>query len=156
MNIFGEIERLITEHGSASILRERLELAKEQYSALEKKVTKLRSENDNLRLKLKQSQQQIEELNKSLSSASEKSSDFDDTTHKILKTFFNHTDDISVDEAAGYVGIEGAIAQYHFDLLIEADFVIPTKMGFNGWAGSSPTMYGITAKGRKYVVKNKI
>lgn len=82
--------------------------------------------------------------------------DFDDTTHKILKTFFNHTDDISVDEAAGYVGIERAIAQYHFDLLIEAGFIIQTKMGFNGWAGSSPTMYGITAKGRKYVVKNKI
>ena len=156
MNIFGEIERLITEHGSATILRQRLELAKEQYSALENKVTELRSENDNLRLQLQQSQQQIEELNKSLPSASEKRSDFDDTTHKILKTFFNRSDNICVDEAAEYVGIDRAIARYHFDLLMEADFIILTRMGSEGWDGSSPAMYGITAKGRKYVVKNKI
>ncbi len=34
-----EIERLITEHGSAAILKERLALASDQYSALEKKFT---------------------------------------------------------------------------------------------------------------------
>lgn len=156
MNIFGDIERLITEHGSAGILRERLELAKEEYSALEKKVTQLQSDNDSLRVQLQQSQQQIEELKKSLPSASDKPSDFDDTTHKILKTFFNRSDNISVDEAAGYVGIDRAIAKYHFDLLMEADFIMQTRMACEGWAASSPPMYGITAKGRKYVVKNKI
>jgi len=41
MGIFQDIERLITEHGSAAILRERLSLAADQYSALEKKVTEL-------------------------------------------------------------------------------------------------------------------
>jgi len=36
MSIFDSIEKLITEHGSAAILRERLEKAKEQYALLEK------------------------------------------------------------------------------------------------------------------------
>lgn len=39
-----EIERLITEHGSAAILRERLAFAAEQYAALEKKVSDLQAQ----------------------------------------------------------------------------------------------------------------
>ena len=38
MNPFEAMEKLITERGSAEILKVRLELAKEQYDALEKKV----------------------------------------------------------------------------------------------------------------------
>jgi hypothetical protein len=48
MGIFQDIERLITEHGSAAILRERLTLAAEQYAALEKKVVELQAENERL------------------------------------------------------------------------------------------------------------
>lgn len=36
MDIFGGIEKLITEHGSAAILRERISLAAQQYTILEK------------------------------------------------------------------------------------------------------------------------
>ena len=38
MGILDGIEKLITEHGSAAILREQLELAKQQFSALERQV----------------------------------------------------------------------------------------------------------------------
>lgn len=48
MGIFQDIERLITEHGSAAILRERLALAAEQYATLEKKVVELQAENARL------------------------------------------------------------------------------------------------------------
>jgi len=48
--LFGEIERLITEHGSATVLSERLALAKDQYSSLEKENLVLKTENDRLRL----------------------------------------------------------------------------------------------------------
>lgn len=48
MGIFQDIERLITEHGSAAILRERLVLAAEQYVALQKKVVELQAENERL------------------------------------------------------------------------------------------------------------
>jgi hypothetical protein len=38
MSVFDSIEKLITEHGSAAILREHLALAKSQYDALERQV----------------------------------------------------------------------------------------------------------------------
>lgn len=44
MSIFTEIERLITEHGSAAILKERVALAREQNEALAKKVGQLEAE----------------------------------------------------------------------------------------------------------------
>lgn len=55
--ILGEIEKLITEYGSATILKERIGLAKDQYSALEKELSASKAreselQTQNLRLKL--------------------------------------------------------------------------------------------------------
>jgi hypothetical protein len=63
----GEIERLINEHGSAAILKERLALAADQYSALEKKVLQLEAENERLRLDLEECQKQRRALDEKLS-----------------------------------------------------------------------------------------
>jgi hypothetical protein len=55
--VLGEIEKLINEHGSATILKERIGLAQDQYSALEKELAASKArekefETENLRLKL--------------------------------------------------------------------------------------------------------
>jgi hypothetical protein len=60
--VLAEIERLITEHGSAAILRERLALASDQYSALEKKVKDFQSENVRLASENEQMKEQIRNL----------------------------------------------------------------------------------------------
>jgi predicted RNA-binding Zn-ribbon protein involved in translation (DUF1610 family) len=60
-----DIERLITEHGSAAILRERLSLAAEQYAALERKVAELESENTKLNSENSELQQQVRNLKNS-------------------------------------------------------------------------------------------
>src|SRR3970282_1398687 len=72
--ILSDIERLINEHGSAVILKERLALAAEQYVSLEKKLSasairekQLQSENKSLRLDLDQAQIKIRDLEKQLS-----------------------------------------------------------------------------------------
>ncbi|MBI3899134.1 MAG: hypothetical protein HY308_12680 [Gammaproteobacteria bacterium] len=67
-----EIERLITEHGSAAILKERIALANDKYTALEQKLSVcdaankgLRSEIETLRLdngKLKERVMALEEV----------------------------------------------------------------------------------------------
>jgi hypothetical protein len=44
-----EIERLITEHGSAAVLRERLALANDRFVNLERQVSELEQENAGLR-----------------------------------------------------------------------------------------------------------
>lgn len=74
MGIFQDIERLITEHGSASILRERLALAAEQYAALEKQnaalkeaETNLKAENKRLNLDLEECKKQRRALEEKLS-----------------------------------------------------------------------------------------
>lgn len=156
MTIFGEIERLITEHGSASILRERLALAADQHAVLEKKVSELQSDNDNLRAQLKQSQNENEKLKEFVASRTDKPNDFEETTHRILKIFFDRSEDVSVDQVAQQIGVEQGMVEYHFDLIREGGFIIQTRVGIETLDGSSPPMYGITPEGRKYVVKNKI
>jgi hypothetical protein len=47
--VFSEIEKLITEHGSAVILRERLAFLKDQFDALEKEAKQLRDDNKTLK-----------------------------------------------------------------------------------------------------------
>jgi predicted RNA-binding Zn-ribbon protein involved in translation (DUF1610 family) len=56
MDIFGGIEKLITEHGSAAILRERIDLAAQQYAILERenaslklRISTLEAENNSLK-----------------------------------------------------------------------------------------------------------
>ncbi len=51
MNIFSEIDRLITEHASAAVLRERVALVKEQNDSLQKKVAELEMEVTALKIK---------------------------------------------------------------------------------------------------------
>ena len=65
--ILSEIERLINEHGSAAILKERLALASDQYSALQKQADKFQSENERLHLDLEECQKQRRTLEEELS-----------------------------------------------------------------------------------------
>ncbi len=67
--VLAEIERLITEHGSAAILRERLALAAEQYSALEKKVVELQAENKHLKSENSKLQEQVRQSRCEISTA---------------------------------------------------------------------------------------
>ena len=48
MGFLDSIERLINEHGSAVVLRERILLANDQYAQLERKVAELQSQNERL------------------------------------------------------------------------------------------------------------
>ena len=62
MSLFDDFEKLINEHGSANIFRERLLLAEDKYSALEKKAGELKTENKILQKQLEESRQEIENL----------------------------------------------------------------------------------------------
>ena len=81
MGIFDSIEKLINEHGSATILKERIDLAKDKYllledkneslldkiNILESKVEILDSENQTLHLNLIQAEDKVRKLNKKIS-----------------------------------------------------------------------------------------
>ncbi len=74
MKLFGSIEKLINEHGSATILKERMALANDKYLFLEDKVIVLEDkiktlglENETLRFNLAQAEDEVRQLNKKIS-----------------------------------------------------------------------------------------
>jgi DNA-directed RNA polymerase subunit RPC12/RpoP len=67
MGLLDGIEKLITEHGSAVVLRERIALAREQYAVLEKKVSALQTENDSLKFSNGKLEERVRDLEQQLS-----------------------------------------------------------------------------------------
>ena len=77
MGFLEGIEKLITEHGSAAILKERLLLVADQYAALEKalaaseaKAKDVLTQKEHLELELRQAKEEIQGLKDSLSHGS--------------------------------------------------------------------------------------
>lgn len=62
--LFTPIEKLITEHGSASILREHINLLKENFSVLEKENISLKEKYKNCKSQLNNATKEIESLKK--------------------------------------------------------------------------------------------
>ena len=60
--LFAPLERLINEHGSAAILRERLELVKAKMADYERREGQLESENAQLKAKLEEAERQLGRL----------------------------------------------------------------------------------------------
>ncbi|MDQ6959283.1 MAG: hypothetical protein Q9M24_09265 [Mariprofundaceae bacterium] len=50
MGLLDGFEKLINEHGSSTILRERISLINDKYATLEKKVSEIQTENERLKL----------------------------------------------------------------------------------------------------------
>jgi hypothetical protein len=83
--------------------------------------------------------------------------DFDEMTEKILKIFFELSDNIPVDLVTTRLGIKEGIARYHFDVLRKQNFIDETGGGVvTNLEGYIPPRYGLTSTGRAYVVKNKL
>lgn len=87
MGFLDGIEKLINEHGSATILKERITLANDKYAALEQKfseselsVKKSESENEALRLDNSKLQEQLCSLKKELSEISNHPFKFDESS----------------------------------------------------------------------------
>jgi uncharacterized protein involved in exopolysaccharide biosynthesis len=71
ISLFGNIEKLITEHGSAAVLRERITLAQEKYAALERKLADAKEEHAKELKQLKAAHaKEVEELKSSLAAES--------------------------------------------------------------------------------------
>ncbi|MFH2121096.1 MAG: hypothetical protein ABIJ25_11970 [Pseudomonadota bacterium] len=67
MRLLDGFEKLINEHGSAVILKERIALANDKYAILEKKISVLEAENERLKLDNEECQKQRRALEEKLS-----------------------------------------------------------------------------------------
>jgi hypothetical protein len=77
----------------------------------------------------------------------------DEISFKFLNLLFDH-DELSTEEVAASLGISKGMAEYHRDLLSQANMIQQTRVGVITSFESTPTAYGILPKGREYVVKN--
>ena len=126
MGLLDGFEKLITEHGSAVILKERIALANDKYAALEQKLAdselrakNLESDNQALRSDLQEAKVEIQNLKK----LSEKShSDrLDETKEKILALLA--TQDSFENNIVQALGISAQVAKFHLQDLSEMQFI---------------------------------
>lgn len=130
MTILGDIERLINEHGSAAVLRERLALAKDEHAALEKKVATfqeenatLKSENQHLELDNYKLKEKIGNLEKQLAEIQGKASEVDKVKEGFLAVLSKISDDISTEELASIAKMSVEAAKFHLVDLKEMGFI---------------------------------
>lgn len=161
------LEKLINEHGSSAILRERLKLFSDQYSALEKensdlktKISVLEKCNKKLESQLDQAKQEIQRLNEVINTLAKKEDSTDklnEIQSQILQYFFKANSGMTVDHIASTFSIEIGNSQYHLDALINKKLIATSSSTIgNVWSDvptPSCTHYAITQSGRKYVIE---
>lgn len=145
-----EIAKIAVTAGLSSEIIDLLEkksvLLTEQVALLEREKSELISENANFKAKIKELEQKLADL-------SPPPGGFDKVSLDFLKLLFEH-DELSIEAIAASLKISKGMAQYHCDLLSEAEMIQQTRIGYESDLGSSPGVYGILLKGREYVVKN--
>ena len=151
MFILDDIEKLINERGSAVVLRERLELAKEQFAVLERKtgdlalkVEELEAENKRLRVELQQRAEQIRALE--AAAQEERTGDRPEIEQRILLLIARHSG-LQVEQIGESVGLVREAVIFHLNELCEVGFI-----------DSSHDVYGVRGgfylvqEGRRYLM----
>ena len=152
MGLLDGFEKLINEHGSAVILKERISLAEDKYAALEKKLSeceaakiKLNAENEALRLNLEKASVEIQNLKK----LNEKvhGSRLEEVREKILVLLSQH-EELEPEEISSHLNIGVQLAKFHLEELLKSNMVK------DYWAIDSPVYYGLVQNGRAYLVSH--
>lgn len=151
MGLLDGFEKLINEHGSAVILKERIALANDKYAALEQKlvasslrVSELESENQSLHADLEKAKVEIQNL-KALSEKAHGNS-LDEIEEKILVALSNH-EELDAGQISRLLGIGAQIATFHLDELQQK------KMVADYYTVGSPVSWGLIHNGRAYLVR---
>ena len=163
MGLLDSIEKLITEHGSAAILRERISLANDQYSALEQRNAELQADNAALkaeqeslraeveRLRLhneKLTQQQATQPNLRVAGHTEP---LEEIRENILVALAGASE-MMADRIALNLKVSDALATFHLEELKLAKLV-SAQCFVAGMGYDSVTEWSISQAGRAYLFK---
>ena len=152
MGLLDGFEKLINEHGSATILKERIALAEDKYAALEQKLSeceaakiKSHAENEALRLNLEKASVEIQQLKKLTEKAH--GSRLEEVIEKILVLLSQH-ETLEAEEISSLLKIGIQLATFHLEELKKSDMA-------NDYFGfEMPTCWGIVQGGRAYLVRH--
>lgn len=153
MGLLDGLEKLINEHGSAVILKERIALANDKYAALEKKLSdselktkqletekqSIELENFKLKEKVRNLEQQINE---------NQGQRLEDIREKIL-TALSSVQETTSGRIAVMLGIGEQLATFHLEELGKIRFVSAAR-----FYTEQPTIWKLAQDGRGYLVNN--
>jgi Fic family protein len=185
MGLFENIDKLINERGSANILRERLLLANDQYSALEKKLVDLtsekvvlasenmllqsqleilKSENQCLQLDIVNLRQEIQRKDNIIQKEKSHSNLLDKVSVNILKLLFKQ-DNLTSGQITESIGITLQTANFHLEEL-KAKKMLKQHTIYHDPIENHPPgtwikrqgflVWALEQKGRKYLINNKL
>jgi len=155
MGLLDGIEKLINEHGSAVILKERIALANDKYAALEQKLSEcaaakveLESENEALRLNLENTKIEIQNLKR----LSEQNHDqrLEEIREKILCLLAQCNETIEPNIGSS-LGIGEQLAKFHLNDLAASKLIRVTAL-MATIGGPTPPSWRLTQEGRRYLV----
>ena len=152
MGLLDGFEKLINEHGSAAILKERIALAEDKYAALEQKLSeceaakiKSHAENEALRLDLEKATVEIQNLKKLTEKVH--GSRLEEIREKILVLLSQH-EELEAEQISRLLNIGVQLAKFHLEELLKSEMVK------DYWAIDSPVYYGLIQGGRAYLVSH--
>lgn len=159
MGFLDGIEKLINEHGSAVILKERIALANDKYAALEQKLSdsearakQLESDHQALRSDLQEAKIEIASLKKATEKA--RSDRLDELKEKILVFVANNAESTS-QQIAHAAGVGDNVADFHLEELRQAEMVNNAYTMGSSWTGeSSRTEWSIAHAGSGYLISH--
>ena len=159
MGLLDGIEKLITEHGSAAILKERIALANDKYSAIEQKLAdselrakQLESDNQALRGDLQEAKVEIQNLKKLSEKAH--SNRLEEIREKILLLVANN-DDITDQQLARSVGVGETVVTFHLEELKKSKMVSVSYTAGSDWTGQSGhANWSVVQAGRAYLINH--
>lgn len=141
MGLLDGLEKLITEHGSAAILKERIALANDKYSALETKVKELNEENARLRaevaeLRVRQPAQQ----------AARAQANIDELSERVL-VLLSKQPDITLNHIARQLNIGEELAALHVEDLEASGLV------YGSHSMMQASTYSLDQEGRRLLAR---
>ena len=150
MGLFDSIEKLINEHGSAAILKERIDLARDKYEALETERDKLIAERNSLKNSLAEARSEIEHLNKQLAELAPQSG-ITPLESRILELLEKQGHPVESDSVARVLGENANKVQYYITNLVKAKLVHASH-----WTTGQPSTYSLAHLGQEYLIKKGI
>lgn len=149
-------EKLINEHGSAVILKERIELINDKYEALEAKLANSEKEKELIEKECGLLKQKISQLESQISDSKPKGENLPQEQQDILKCLFETNSRVREELLARQLNLEIGVLNYHLDELLEKKFLDnPGYIMGNPLSGSGGYReHSISKAGRKYVVES--
>lgn len=148
-------EKLINEHGSATILKERIELINDKYEALQTKLQNVEKENELLKRENELLTNQINEYKEKSATIESQSESIPEPQKEILKILFSTDSGVNEKVLLRQLNLDIGTLQYHTDALLDKKLIshpgYTMANSFTGEPGSCE--HYISKNGRKYVVE---